>query len=102
MTDNSHTEFKEMTVIDAKLPLSWLLGVAASVLFSFGSLYVKLDTQSIALKDVQNKLEKRDDSMTVVLTTLAEVKTSNLNQDQSIQRSANDIIEINRQLEKGR
>lgn len=100
MTDDNQTETNKMTVIDAKLPLSWLIGCAFSVVFSFGTLYMKLDTQSIALKDVQAKLEKRDDSMTVVLTTLAEVKTSNLNQDQSIQRNAADISEIKRQLEK--
>lgn len=100
MTTKPSTGTPDMTVIDAKMPLTWLLMTAGTVIFSFGSLYMKIDTQGIALKEVSAKLEKRDDSMTVVLTTLTEVKTNNNAQDAAIARNAADIADLKRLLNK--
>lgn len=101
MTDNSQAEVKEMTVIDAKLPLTWLISSAVAIVLSFGSLYAKMDAQNDTLKDLSSKLEKRDDNMSILLTSLAEVKSNNLTQDAAIARNAEDIADIKHRLEKG-
>jgi septal ring factor EnvC (AmiA/AmiB activator) len=102
MGDNQPEEVKAMTVIDFKLPLPWMLSSAALIVFSLGSLYMKIDQQQTIITQVSAKLDKRDENTTVILTTLAEVKSNNATQDAAISRNAEDIADIKRQLEKGR
>lgn len=46
-------------VIEARLPLAWLIGSASAIVFSMGGVYFKVDALGRALEKQETKLEKQ-------------------------------------------
>ena len=56
----------KQTVIETKLPLPWLIGCAAAIIFSLGGLYVKVDSLINTFDKINERLEKQNDSFNTV------------------------------------
>lgn len=54
------------TVIDAKLPLTWLIGSAVAIVFSLGGLYVKVDSLINTFDKVGTKLAEQDKTVSTL------------------------------------
>jgi hypothetical protein len=87
-------------IIDAKLPLPWLIGCACAVVFSMGGVFVKLDAVGIALTKMEAKTDLRDERITTLSTALIQQQGRNETQDAQINRNQSDIAEIKRDLDE--
>lgn len=58
------------TVIDAKLPLTWLIGSAVAIVFSLGGLYVKVDSLIDTFSRVNERLASQDKSVSTLSQNL--------------------------------
>lgn len=58
------------TVIDAKLPLTWLIGSAVAIVFSLGGLYVKVDSLISTFDKVGTKLDVQDSKVSTLTQNL--------------------------------
>lgn len=87
-------------VIDAKLPLTWLIGTAAAVVFSMGGVFFKLDSVSSSLTKLEAKTDNRDDRITTLAASLIQQQGKNDTQDAQITRAQSDISDIRRDVDE--
>lgn len=92
----------DQRIIDAKLPLPWLIGCACAIVFSMGGVFVKLDNVNTALNKIEAKTDNRDDRITTLAATLIQQQGKNDTQDAAILRIQTDVIEIRRTLDETR
>jgi len=89
-------------IIEAKLPLVWLLSSAFAVVFSLGGLYVQVNSQTAAIQNMQVAIDKRSERLDQLTVSVVTQQTRNEAQDILIVRNANDIADINRNLNESR
>ena len=90
----SNMHERPQKIIDAKLPLPWLIGSACAVIFSMGGLFVKLDAVGTALTKLEVKTDTRDDRINLLTQSLIQQQGKNDIQDAQIQRNASDITDL--------
>ena len=86
-------------IIDAKLPLPWLIGSACAVVFSMGGVFVKLDAIGQSVTKLERKTDMRDERISTLAATLIQQQDKNDSQEAQIQRNAAEIGEIKRDVE---
>lgn len=86
-------------IIDAKLPLPWLIGSVCAIVFSFGGLFFKVDAVGQSVAKLEQKTDTRDERISTLAATLIQQQGKNDTQDAQIQRNAADIGEIKRDVE---
>lgn len=93
-------------IIDAKFPLTWLIGATFTIVVSMATFYSKVDGMAskqaelqTSIDKLQDKIEKRDESMTAIQGSILQLQGKEALQDSSIQRSAADIIDIRRDVD---
>lgn len=87
-------------IIDAKLPLPWLIGCATAIVFSMGGVFVKLDAVGSSLSKLEAKTDNRDERISSLMQTLIQQQGKNDTQDAQIQRNASDISDVKRDVEE--
>ncbi len=87
-------------IIDAKLPLPWLIGSVCAVVFSMGGVFVKLDAVGVSLTKLEAKTDTRDERISSLMQTLIRQQGKNDAQDAQIQRNASDISDVKRNVEE--
>ncbi|WVW77383.1 hypothetical protein Bhz58_00052 [Stenotrophomonas phage vB_SmaS_Bhz58] len=86
-------------IIDAKLPLPWLIGSACAVVFSMGGVFVKLDAVGASLTKLEAKTDTRDERISTLAQSLIQQAGKNDAQDAQITRNAADITDLKRDVE---
>lgn len=90
-------------VIDAKFPVTWLIGSAASIVFALGGLYVQLNGVIAVVAKMEAKTDLRDERYSVMNQALLLVQGDNRVQQTEINQNKSEIVEIKRRLdEQGR
>lgn len=87
-------------IIDAKLPLPWLIGSACAVVFSMGGVFVKLDSVGASLTKLEAKTDTRDDRINVLAQTLIQQQGKNDVQDAQITGVKNEARDLRRDVEE--
>lgn len=86
-------------IIDAKLPLPWLIGCATAIVFSMGGVFVKLDAVGSSLSKLEAKTDNRDERISTLAQSLIQQAGKNDTQDAQITRNAADITDLKRDVE---
>jgi septal ring factor EnvC (AmiA/AmiB activator) len=86
-------------IIDAKLPLPWLIGCATAIVFSMGGVFVKLDAVGSSLTKLEAKTDNRDERINVLAQSLIQQQGKNDTQDAQIIRAQSDITDIRRDVD---
>lgn len=87
-------------IIDAKLPLPWLIGCATAIVFSMGGVFVKLDAVGSSLTKLEAKTDNRDERISALMQTLIQQQGKNDTQDAQISRNQSDISDLKRDVEE--
>lgn len=85
--------------IDAKLPLAWLIGCAVSIVFSLGIVYNKLGNLEESNKTIENKIDKRDESINALQAQIIATQGKDALQDIQINRNQSDISNMQSSIE---
>lgn len=88
----------ESRIIDTKLPLAWLIGSAAMVIFAMGGIYIKLDTVSVALAKLEAKVDQRDDRIGLLQNTVTQTQGKTETQQNEINRLGQDVSDLKRSI----
>lgn len=94
------TNAEDMKIIDAKLPLPWLIGSACAVVFSMGGVFVKLDAVGTALTKIEAKTDTRDDRISTLAQSLIQQQGKNDVQDAQVSALQNETRELRRDVEE--
>lgn len=86
-------------IIDAKLPLPWLIGSACAVVFSMGGVFVKLDSVGQSLTKLEAKTDTRDERLSALAQTLIQQAGKNDVQDAQIIGVQNETRDLRRDVE---
>lgn len=87
-------------VIDAKFPITWLVGCSSAIVFSMGGMFVQLKSVVESTSEIKSKLEIRDERTNTISQTLVSIQGDNRTQQAQIDRTASDIAEIKRDVEE--
>lgn len=87
-------------IIDAKLPLPWLIGSACAIVFSMGGVFVKLDAVGSSVAKLEAKTDTRDDRINVLAQTLIQQQGKNDVQDAQITGVQNEARDLRRDVEE--
>lgn len=93
------TQKQASRIIDAKLPLSWLIGTASAVVFAMGGVYFKLETVSSSITKLESKTDNRDDRIATLTASLILQQGKNDTQDAQINRNHADIKDMRRDVD---
>lgn len=80
--------------IDYRMPLSWIITTAVTLILTFGAFFTKLDTISSQLNKMEIRNDKRDDSIQLIINAMSEIKTINSLQSEAIDRNKSDILDL--------
>lgn len=97
---NTNVSGEDVKIIDAKLPLWWLIGSACAVVFSMGGVFVKLDSVGTALTKIEAKTDSRDDRINVLAQSLIQQQGKNDVQDAQMQAMENEARYLRRDVEE--
>lgn len=86
----------DKTIIEAKLPLWWIIGSATAIIFAMGGLFVKLEAVGETLNKVEIKLNQQDGQFSSLIKELSDVKSVNSVQQLQIDRATSDVNELSR------
>lgn len=89
-------------VIDAKFPLSWLVGCSAAIVFSMGGVFFKINTIGETVAKIENKTDIRDDRTNVLAQSIIALQGSDQTQKVLIERLSSDVAEAKRDIEEVR
>lgn len=89
-----------MKIIDAKLPLPWLIGSVCAVVFSIGGVFVKLDAVGTSLTKLEAKTDVRDDRINVLSQSLIQQSGKNDVQDAQLDSVQSETRDIRRDVEE--
>lgn len=92
-------EQRPQKIIDAKLPLPWLIGCASAIVFSMGGVFFKLDNVTTSINKLEAKTDNRDDRISAIMQSLIQQQGKNDTQDAQILRAQTDITEVRRDVE---
>lgn len=84
--------------IDYRMPLSWIITTAVTLILTFGAFFTKLDTISTQLNKLEIRNDKRDDSFQLIINSISEIKTIDSLQSEAINRNKSDISELKNDL----
>ena len=87
-------------IIDAKLPLPWLIGSACAIVFSMGGVFVKLDAVGSAVQKIEAKTDSRDERINVLAQTLIQQQGKNDVQDAQMSATQNEVRDLRRDVEE--
>ena len=91
---------RPLKVIDAKLPLTWLITSAVAVILAMGGVFMKLDNVSVALSKLEAKTDSRDERINLLAQTQIQQQGKNDTQDAQIVRSQSDIVDLKRDIDE--
>lgn len=100
LRSNDDMNGRPTKIIDAKLPLPWLIGSACAVVFSMGGVFVKLDSVGASLSKLEAKTDTRDDRINVLAQTLIQQQGKNDVQDAQIIGVQNEARDLRRDVEE--
>lgn len=98
-SNDEMTEPRPQKIIDAKLPLPWLIGSACAVVFSMGGVFVKLDAVGASLTKLEAKTDNRDDRISTLAQSLIQQQGKNDVQDSQITGVQNETRDLRRDVE---
>lgn len=87
-------------IIDAKLPLPWLIGSACAIVFSMGGVFVKLDAVGSAVSKIEAKTDSRDERISTLAQSLIAIQGRNDVQDAQIQGTQSEVRDMKRDIEE--
>lgn len=87
-------------VIDAKFPLSWLIGCSAAIVFSMGGVFFKINSIGDTVAKIETKTDIRDDRTNVITQGLIAMQGDNRTQQSQIDRAASDIIDLKKDVDE--
>lgn len=90
----------ELKIVDAKLPLSWLIGCAAAIVFSMGGVFVKLDSLVGSLAKIEARTDNRDERIGALTQSLLIQQGRNETQDAHLARMQSDISDQKAAIEE--
>lgn len=87
-------------MIDAKFPLTWLLGTGAAIVFAMGSFSFQISGIAKTVANIEAKADVRDDRSNLMAQSIIALQGDQRTQDAKIDRSAIDIIEVKKDIEE--
>lgn len=85
---------KAPRIIQTQLPLTWLIATAATIVFSFGVMFAELNAVTALVKSIEDKIDKRDQSIAILQTQVITGEGKNLMQDAAILRVNSDVQDL--------
>lgn len=98
MTGELEMTDRPQKIIEAKLPLTWLLTSAFGVVFSLGGVYVKLDVMQAQSVEIKTKLDERNNRIDMLAQNVIIEKSRNDSQDRQLGQMQSDIAENRRNI----
>lgn len=90
----------QQRVIDAKFPLTWLIGSAAAIIFAMGSVSFQISGLSATVAKIEAKTDIRDERTNVISQSIIALQGDNRTQQAMIDRTTSDITEVKRDIEE--
>lgn len=87
-------------VIDAKFPLTWLIGCSCAIVFSMGGIFVQINSVAATVAKIETKTDIRDDRSNVMAQSIIALQGDQRTQDAKIDRSTSDINDIKKDIEE--
>lgn len=87
-------------MIDAKLPLAWLIGTGAAIVFAMGAFSFQISTIAATVSKIETKVDLRDDKTNILTQSIIALQGDQRTQDAKIDRSAADIVELKKDIEE--
>lgn len=88
-----------MAAIDTKLPLTWLVGCAAAIIFSLGGVSFQVSTIAATVTKIENKSDVRDDRLNIVVQSVAVQASESRNIQSQVSQLGSQIVEVRRDVD---
>lgn len=88
-----------MAAIDTKLPLTWLVGCAAAIIFSLGGVSFQVSTIAATVSKIENKSDVRDDRLNIVVQSVAVQASESRNIQSQVSQLGSQIVEVRRDVD---
>lgn len=88
-----------MAAIDTKLPLPWLLGCAAAIIFSLGGVSFQVSTIAATVSKIENKSDIRDDRLNIVVQSVAVQANESRNIQSQVSQLGSQLGEARRDID---
>lgn len=98
-------EGKQMTIVEMKLPLPWLIGSASAILLAMGGLFAKMDSVTSTLTKIEVRADSEASQKALLTQTVITLQGDNKTQQVQIDSNKSEIAEIKtavRQLQQTR
>ena len=87
-------------MIDAKFPLTWLIGCSCAIVFALGGIFVQINGIASAVSKIESKTDIRDERTNVIAQSIIALQGDNRTQQAMIERTIADIAEAKRDIEE--
>jgi len=86
-------------VIETKLPLTWLIGCAAAIIFSLGGVSFQVSTIAATVSKIEVKSDLRDDRLNTVVQSVAVQANESRNIQSQVTQLGSQMVEVRRDVE---
>lgn len=90
----------QQRVIDAKFPLTWLIGTGAAIVFAMGSVSFQISGLAATVAKIETKTDIRDERTNVISQSIIALQGDNRTQQAMIDRTAADVADAKRDIEE--
>lgn len=89
-------------VIDAKFPLTWLIGCSCAIVFSMGGVFVQINSVAATVAKIETKTDIRDERTNVISQNIIALQGEDRTQQAQVARVTSDIADLKRDVEEMR
>lgn len=90
----------DQRVIDTKIPLTWLVGCAAAIVFSLGGVSFQVSNIAGAVAKIEVKSDLRDDRLNAVVQTVAVQASESRSMQSQMSSFGTQLLEVRRDVDQ--
>lgn len=100
--DSESRALKLPRAIDGKIPLTWLVSSAVSMILAFGGIFAKLETVTSSIQRLDARSEQRDERVGLLLSDIAVLRGEHTAHKNEASRLAKELERLREDYERFR